>query len=100
MVKKIIKEKKVAKATAAEKGGKATQRKKLPMKPPRGKTQKKTKVPSKKLKQKGKTKKEYYTLEVPVDSFENAIIASKYAERLEVCDDLASDGWTPDLLML
>ena len=37
---------------------------------------------------------------MPVDSHQNAMIASQYAERLEVCDDLASDGWTPNPEML
>jgi len=35
------------------------------------------------------------TLEVPVDSIDAAMLAAPYADRLELCDDLASDGWTP-----
>lgn len=36
------------------------------------------------------------TLEVPVDSIEAARLAIPFADRLELCDDLASEGWTPD----
>jgi len=35
------------------------------------------------------------TLEVPVDSIEAARIAAPFADRLELCHDLASEGWTP-----
>jgi copper homeostasis protein len=35
------------------------------------------------------------TLEVPLDSIESAILAAPYADRLELCDDLPSEGWTP-----
>lgn len=36
------------------------------------------------------------TLEVPVDSLAAADIAGAFADRLEVCSDLASEGWSPD----
>ncbi len=35
------------------------------------------------------------TLEVPVDSIEAAVLAAPCADRLELCDDLASEGWSP-----
>lgn len=35
------------------------------------------------------------TLEVPLDSVESAIMAAPFADRLELCDDLPSEGWTP-----
>ncbi len=35
------------------------------------------------------------TLEVPVDSLEAAVLAAPFATRLELCDDLSSEGWTP-----
>lgn len=38
------------------------------------------------------------TLEVPVDSIEAAVLADEFlgtGDRLELCDDLASEGWTP-----
>lgn len=35
------------------------------------------------------------TLEVPVDSLEAARIAAPFADRLELCDDLSSEGWSP-----
>ncbi len=35
------------------------------------------------------------TLEVPLDSLDGAILAAPFADRLELCDDLASEGWTP-----
>ena len=35
------------------------------------------------------------TLEVPLDSLSAAILAAPFADRLELCDDLASEGWTP-----
>jgi copper homeostasis protein len=35
------------------------------------------------------------TLEVPLDSLDAAILAAPYATRLELCDDLSSEGWTP-----
>ena len=40
------------------------------------------------------------SLEVPIDTLEQARIAAPHADRLEVCDDLASEGWspTPELL--
>ena len=36
------------------------------------------------------------TLEVPIDSLAAADIAGPFADRLEVCSDLASEGWSPD----
>lgn len=36
------------------------------------------------------------TLEVPVDSLDAALRAAPFATRLELCDDLASEGWSPD----
>lgn len=38
---------------------------------------------------------EMRTLEVPVDSVEAVEIAAPYADRIELCEDLASEGWTP-----
>lgn len=35
------------------------------------------------------------TLEVPLDSLDAAVLAAPYADRLELCDDLSSEGWTP-----
>ncbi len=35
------------------------------------------------------------TLEVPVDSLNSAVLAAPFATRLELCDDLPSEGWTP-----
>jgi copper homeostasis protein len=35
------------------------------------------------------------TLEVPLDSLSAALLAAPFADRLELCDDLASEGWTP-----
>jgi copper homeostasis protein len=35
------------------------------------------------------------TLEVPVDSIEAARLAIPFADRLELCHDLSSEGWTP-----
>lgn len=35
------------------------------------------------------------TLEVPVDSLDAARLAAPHADRLELCHDLASEGWTP-----
>ena len=37
------------------------------------------------------------TLEVPVDSLAAAEIAAPFAQRLELCDDLASEGWSPSV---
>lgn len=34
-------------------------------------------------------------LEVPLDSIESATLAAPFADRLELCDDLSSEGWTP-----
>lgn len=36
------------------------------------------------------------TLEVPVDSLDAARLSAPFADRLELCDDLASEGWTPN----
>ena len=36
------------------------------------------------------------TLEVPIDSLDSALLAAPFATRLELCDDLASEGWSPD----
>lgn len=35
------------------------------------------------------------TLEVPLDSLDSALLAAPFADRLELCDDLPSEGWTP-----
>lgn len=35
------------------------------------------------------------TLEVPVDGLEAGILAAPFADRLEACDDLPSEGWSP-----
>jgi copper homeostasis protein CutC len=35
------------------------------------------------------------TLEVPVDSLEAAVLAAPFADRVELCDDLGSEGWSP-----
>lgn len=37
------------------------------------------------------------TLEVPLDSLDSAILAAPFADRLELCDDLPSEGWTPHM---
>lgn len=37
------------------------------------------------------------TLEVPIDSIEAARLAAPMATRLEVCHDLATEGWTPKM---
>ncbi len=36
------------------------------------------------------------TLEVPVDGFDAAMLAAPFATRLELCEDLSSEGWSPD----
>ena len=36
------------------------------------------------------------TLEIPIDSIESARHAVARADRLEVCSDLGTEGWTPD----
>lgn len=36
------------------------------------------------------------TLEIPIDSIAAAELAGSHADRLEVCSDLASEGWSPD----
>lgn len=40
------------------------------------------------------------TLEVPLDSVQAAILAAPFADRLELCDDLASEGWTPTTTLI
>ena len=40
------------------------------------------------------------TLEVPLDSLDAAILAAPFADRLELCDDLASEGWTPTTTLI
>jgi copper homeostasis protein len=35
------------------------------------------------------------TLEIPLDSLDAAVRAAPFADRLELCDDLPSEGWTP-----
>lgn len=40
------------------------------------------------------------TLEVPVDSLESAVLAAPFSTRLELCDDLASEGWTANMRMV
>jgi copper homeostasis protein CutC len=35
------------------------------------------------------------TLEVPIDSIGAATLAAPFATRLELCDDLPSEGWSP-----
>ena len=40
------------------------------------------------------------TLEVPVDSLESAVLAAPFCTRLELCDDLASEGWTANMRMV
>ena len=40
------------------------------------------------------------TLEVPVDSLESAVLAAPFCTRLELCDDLPSEGWTANMRMV
>ncbi|MCC7055700.1 MAG: hypothetical protein IT355_20685 [Gemmatimonadaceae bacterium] len=40
------------------------------------------------------------TLEVPLDSVESARLAAPFADRLELCDDLSSEGWTPTMALV
>jgi copper homeostasis protein len=40
------------------------------------------------------------TLEVPLDSLDSAILAAPYADRLELCEDLPSEGWTPSMQLI
>ena len=35
------------------------------------------------------------TLEIPVDAIDSALQAAAHTDRLELCDDLASEGWSP-----
>lgn len=39
-------------------------------------------------------------LEVPVDSLADALIADTRADRLELCDDLPSEGWSPSVSLV
>ncbi len=41
-----------------------------------------------------------HTLEVPVDSLESAVLAAPFSTRLELCDDLPSEGWTANMRMV
>jgi copper homeostasis protein len=41
-----------------------------------------------------------HTLEVPLDSLDAAILAAPYADRLELCDELPSEGWTPTMALI
>lgn len=41
-----------------------------------------------------------HTLEVPLDSLDAAVLAAPFADRLELCDDLASEGWTPTMALI
>jgi copper homeostasis protein len=40
------------------------------------------------------------TLEVPLDSLSAAVLAAPFATRLELCDDLPSEGWTPRMALI
>jgi copper homeostasis protein len=40
------------------------------------------------------------TLEVPLDSLDSAVLAAPFATRLELCDDLPSEGWTPSMALI
>ena len=40
------------------------------------------------------------TLEVPVDSLDSAVLSAPFATRLELCDDLPSEGWTPKISLI
>jgi copper homeostasis protein len=40
------------------------------------------------------------TLEVPLDSIDAAVLAAPFADRLELCDDLSSEGWTPTAALI
>lgn len=40
------------------------------------------------------------TLEVPVDSIEAVECAVPFADRIELCDDLATEGWTPTAALI
>ncbi len=40
------------------------------------------------------------TLEVPLDSLESAVLAAPFADRLELCDDLPTEGWTPTMTLI
>jgi len=34
-------------------------------------------------------------IEVPIDSMDGAVVAMPFADRLELCEDLSTEGWTP-----
>lgn len=34
-------------------------------------------------------------MEVPIESMEGAMVSLSFADRLEVCEDLSTEGWTP-----
>jgi len=40
------------------------------------------------------------TLEVPIDCLQAAQIAAPYADRLELCEDLSSEGWSPTVQLV
>lgn len=40
------------------------------------------------------------SLEVPLDSLDAALLAAPYADRLELCDELPSEGWTPSMSLI
>ena len=40
------------------------------------------------------------TLEVPLDSIDAAVLAAPFADRLELCEDLSSEGWTPTITLI
>ena len=40
------------------------------------------------------------TFEVPLDSIEAATLAAPFADRLELCHDLSSEGWTPTTALI
>jgi copper homeostasis protein len=39
-------------------------------------------------------------LEVPIENLAGAIASLPFADRLEVCDDLSTEGWTPSLSLV
>ncbi len=41
-----------------------------------------------------------FSLEVPIDALAQAQRAAPYADRLEVCEDLSSEGWSPSAELL
>ncbi len=40
------------------------------------------------------------TLEVPLDALDDAMLAAPFADRLELCDDLPTEGWTPTMTLI